>query len=119
MIKLNEKFYDKVVEEIRNSVNDLEDIECSVMTSESCDFNIDLSGGNEAYIAVAMEVRSSWHDESFDHAFGTWTDPAPYWEPYEFEITEIDCADFYDENENPVPNDFDVTKLKGQTFHMW
>lgn len=32
------------------------------------------------YITAEVIVATEWHDESFDHAFGTWHDPNPYLE---------------------------------------
>ena len=37
-----------------------------------------------------MHYTKEWHDDSFDHLFGTWHDPYPYWEVTGFdEITDV------------------------------
>lgn len=43
---------------------------------------------SDVYVVCDIEVGTEVHDESFDHAFGTWHDPAPY-----LEVVSIDGID--------------------------
>lgn len=44
----------------------------------------------DLYITATVHYTKEWHDDSFDHLFGTWHDPYPYWEVTGFDdITDV------------------------------
>lgn len=86
-------FYDAVIEEGKADSNyaDICDGE-----HVSIDFYI---GEDDMYVTCEAHYITELHDDSFDHAFGTWHDPYPYLEVvgcddiYDVKVYESDCKD--------------------------
>lgn len=83
---------------------DFGNVEYNDMNEYICAYEVD---GYDIELTVSYDFE--WHDDSFDHAFGTWHDPYPYWEACgiievfdvvvfetgtENEVTGFDCDEF-------------------------
>lgn len=64
--------------------------------------------------AVDVTVSYGWevHDDSFDHAFGTWHDPHPYMQA-EY-LDDIDNVKVYEEDTNKEVDGFDYDAFMSQ-----
>ncbi len=56
---------------------------------------------DDMYVTCDVCFSTEVHDDSFDHAFGTWHDPYPYLEADG--ITDIDEVHVYESDENDSP----------------
>ena len=86
--------FDALLERVKDNDNQYEDIcEGNVI---GMDCYID-----DMYITCNVHYTTELHDESFDHAFGTWHDPNPYLEVDG--IDDIDDVHVYESDDNDAP----------------
>ena len=72
-------FYKKLYKEIEKY---LENDYCAEYSDEAVAVSLywhDDDTDSEYEVELTAEVENEWYDESFDHAFGTWYDPCPYY----------------------------------------
>lgn len=94
MITLDDGFYDKLFAQLSKYVKDTVTDEEETL-HEDCDFYIDITDDISVYISLDITVFAEYHDESFDHAFGTWKDPYAGFYPsgYKVELINEICVD--------------------------
>lgn len=98
-------FYRHLYDAIREYTDDLELDGCD--TSASATLYVD---GCE--VELTVEFSLEWIDESFDHAFGTWHDPYPY---YRVSCIEgVDDVRIYDEETGDEIEGFDCGAFMAQ-----
>lgn len=104
-IKFTKEFYKHLYDAIMDGAGDVE-------------YDCDKDGYPDTFYvdgyAVDMTVYYGWevHDDSFDHAFGTWHDPYPYMEAENLE--DIDDVKVYDENTDEEVDGFDYDAFMAQ-----
>lgn len=75
-VKFTQEFYKAVYNELQDFAKDYD---------FGCDFDVEPTievefNGRKYSLDVEVGYGKEWHDDSFDHAFGTWHDPNPYWD---------------------------------------
>lgn len=69
---------------------------------------------NDDYCAeVSLDVVvCEWRDDSFDHEFGTWDDPAKGYYPSGVKVEKIRSIKVYDEDDNEIPFTYDRERIE-------
>ena len=85
-------FYKKVYKEIEDYLSDSDKYKPK---SSNEDVSVylnwyDADTDTEYEVELTVNADNEWHDDSFDHAFGTWHDPYPY---YAYERLSDICDD--------------------------
>lgn len=75
-------------------------------------------GEYTVYYDFELTMYAEWEDDSFDHEFDTWEDPAPYYKATGAEVWRVNGLTVCDENDNEIELGFDKDKLKGMTFYF-
>ena len=59
-----------------------------------------------------MVVVCELKDDSFDHEFGTWEDPAKGYYPSGVKVDKIRSIKVYDEDDNEIPFEYDRERIE-------
>ena len=59
-----------------------------------------------------MVVVCEFRDDSFDHEFGTWEDPAKGYYTSGVKVDKIRSIKVYDEDDNEIPCEYDRERIE-------
>ena len=65
-----------------------------------------------ADVSLDVVVVCEWQDDSFDHEFGTWDDPAKGYYPNGIRVEKIRSIKVYDEDDNEIPFTYDRERIE-------
>ena len=65
-------------------------------------------------VVVVCELR----DDSFDHEFGTWDDPAKGYYPSGVRVEKIRSIKVYDEDDNEIPFTYDRERIEELELYL-
>lgn len=65
-----------------------------------------------AEVSLDVVVVCEWQDDSFDHEFGTWDDPAKGYYPSGVKVEKIRSIKVYDEDDNEIPFTYDKERIE-------
>ena len=65
-----------------------------------------------AEVSLDVVVVCEWRDDSFDHEFGTWDDPAKGFYPSGVKVEKIRSIKVYDEDDNEIPFNYDRERIE-------
>ncbi len=65
-----------------------------------------------AEVSLDVVLVCEWQDDSFDHEFGTWDDPAKGYYPSGVKVEKIRSINVYDEDDNEIPFEYDRERIE-------
>lgn len=120
-MKLPNNFYNELEDAVAKYgewVTEDRSIDADECMFYAVDLNFDF-GDYGCSIEADIEYKAEWEDDSFDHEFGTWEDPAPYYKAVGATIDLVDELHFYDDDGNEVEfDDFNKGNLKDMEFYF-
>ena len=113
-MQLPNNFYDKLYIGLTYSCrhyregNTIESDEYEDDYEDCIQFNFDYFAEVSLDVVVVCEFR----DDSFDHEFGTWDDPAKGYYPSGVKVEKIRSIKVYDEDDNEIPFTYDRERIE-------
>ena len=86
--------------------------ECKPIESDEYEDCIQFSDDYCAKVSLDVVVVCEWQDDSFDHEFGTWDDPAKGYYPSGVKVDKIRSIKVYDEDDNEIPFEYDRERIE-------
>ena len=113
-MELPENFYDELYIGLNyfcRHYREGKPIESEEYEDEYEDF-IQFSDDYCAEVSLDVVVICEFQDDSFDHEFGTWDDPAKGYYPSGVKVEKIRSIKVYDEDDNEIPFDYDRERIE-------
>ena len=71
-----------------------------------------------AEVSIDVVVICEFQDDSFDHEFGTWDDPAKGYYPSGVKVKKIRSIKVYDEGDNKIPFTYDRERIEELELYL-
>ena len=71
-----------------------------------------------AEVSLDVVVVCEFRDDSFDHEFGTWDDPAKGYYPSGVRVEKIRSIKVYDEDDNEIPFTYDRERIEELELYL-
>ena len=113
-MKLPDNFYDELYIGLNyycRHYRDGKQIESDAYEDEYEDC-IQFSDDYCAEVSLDVVVICEFRDDSFDHEFGTWEDPAKGYYPSGVKVEKIRSIKVYDEDDNEIPFTYDRERIE-------
>lgn len=113
-MELPDNFYDELYIGLNyfcRHYRDGKPIESDEYEDEYDDF-IQFGDGYCAEVSLDVVVICEFQDDSFDHEFGTWDDPAKGYYPSGVKVDKIRSIKVYDEDDNEIPFTYDRERIE-------
>ena len=79
---------------------------------------IQFCGDYFAEVSLDVVVVFEFQDDSFDHEFGTWEDPAKGYYPSGVRVEKIRSIKVYDEDDNEIPFTYDRERIEELELYL-
>ena len=71
-----------------------------------------------AEVSLDVVVLCEFQDDSFDHEFGTWDDPAKGYYPSGVKVKKIRSIKLYDDDDNKIPFTYDRERIEELELYL-
>lgn len=119
-MKLPDKFYDELYIGLNyfcrhyREGKQIESDEYEDEYDDCIQFNVDYC----AEVSLDVVVICEFQDDSFDHEFGTWDDPAKGYYPSGVKVDKIRSIKVYDEDDNEIPFEYDKERIEELELYL-